>query len=151
MFGEATAKVMIAWPSTSMRVTTGVSTSPGRSPMIWSIASLTSCTALSVGTSMRNSTAVVVEPSLTVEMTFFTPVRPATASSISRVTCFSSSAGAAPLCVVVTATSGTSMLGNRVIGSELNDCQPSTISRQNARMGAIGLRMDQAEKFMEKS
>ena len=87
-------------------------------------------------------------PSITVELIFFTPVMPATASSISFVTCVSSSAGAAPDWLTVTATSGTSMFGNRVIGSALNDCQPSTISMKKARIGAIGFRMDQAEKFI---
>ncbi len=96
MFGEETAKVMIACPSTSMRVTMGASIPPGRSPRIWSMASFVSCTAFSVGTSMRNSTTVVERPSTTVEVMFFTPVTPATASSISLVTCVSISAGAAP-------------------------------------------------------
>ena len=52
-----------------------------------------------------------------VEMMCLTPVMPATASSTCLVTCVSSSAGAAPDCVTVTETIGTSMLGKRVIGS----------------------------------
>ncbi len=83
-----------------------------------------------------------------VELMFLTPLIPATASSISLVTCVSSSAGAAPCWPTTTATSGTSMLGKRVIGSVLNDCQPSTINMKKARSGAIGLRIAQAEKFM---
>jgi len=42
MFGEETAKDWIAWPSTSILVTTGSSIDAGRSLRIRSIASLTS-------------------------------------------------------------------------------------------------------------
>ena len=98
---------------------------------------------------MLNSAAVVETPSVTVEMTFLTPVIPASASSISLVTWASNSAGAAPDCATVTATSGTSMFGNRVIGMLTKDCQPSTMSIRNARSDAIGFRIDQAEKFIE--
>ena len=50
-------------------------------------------------------------------MTFLTPEMLATASSTRLVTCVSSSLGATPGSVTVTETSGTSMLGKRVIGS----------------------------------
>ncbi len=73
----------------------------------------------------------------------------AIASSISFVTCISSSAGEAPLCVTLIETSGTSMFGKRVIGSVLKDWMPMNINRQKASSGAIGFRMDQAEKFIE--
>jgi hypothetical protein len=73
---------------------------------------------------------------------------PATASSISLVTWVSISAGAAPGCTTVIETSGTSMLGKRVIGRVWKDCQPSMSSMKNASSGATGLRIDQAEKFM---
>ncbi len=45
------------------------------------------------------------------------PLIEATASSTSLVTCISSSAGEAPLWLTVMATTGTSILGKRVIGS----------------------------------
>ena len=67
---------------------------------------------------MRNSTAVVDVLSVTVEVMCFTPVMPATASSTFFVTCFSSSAGAAPGWETETETIGTSMFGKRVTGSE---------------------------------
>ena len=121
MFGEETAKLWIAWPSTSILVTIGSSTEAGRSPRIWSMASFTSWTACSVATSMRNMMTVCDWPSVTVELISSTPVIEATASSTSFVTWLSSSAGEAPLWVTVTATSGTSMFGNRVIGSALKD------------------------------
>ncbi len=83
-----------------------------------SIASLTSWSAWLVGFSILKRMEVTELPSVTVDMMSSTPSMPATASSISFVTCTSSSAGAAPLCVTVTATTGTSILGNRVMGSE---------------------------------
>ena len=87
-------------------------------------------------------------PLATLEVTFLTPLIPATASSIFLVTCASISAGAAPGCETFTRMIGTSMLGKRVIGRALKLCQPMTIRITKARMGATGLRMDQAEKFM---
>lgn len=96
---------------------------------------------------MRNSTPVEDSPSEIVEETFLTPEMPATASSIFFVTWASISAGAAPVWMTRTETSGTSMLGKRVIGRALNDCQPRTISMTKASSGAIGFLIDQAEKF----
>lgn len=113
-----------------------------------SIASLVSCTACSVGTSIRNMTTVCELPSVTVDWISSMPVMEATASSISFVTCISSSAGEAPLCVTLIETSGTSMFGKRVIGSALKDCMPMNTNRQKASSGAMGFRMDQAEKFI---
>ena len=139
---------MIAWPSTSMLLTMGASMPPGRSPRTRSTASFTSCTALSVGTSMRNSTEVVDRPSVTDEKMFFTPLMPAMASSTSFVTWASISEGAAPGWATDTATSGTSMFGKRVTGRPLNDCQPRNVRITKARIGATGLRIDQAEKFI---
>ncbi len=148
MFGEEMAKVWIGWLSTSILVTFGVSAVAGRSDWMRSIASLTSCSALSEGTSILNMIAVVDTPSLTVDWMKSTPEIPATASSTSRVTCVSSSAGAAPACVTSTETIGTSIFGKRVIGRAKNDMIPSTSSRKKPSSGAIGFRMAQAEKFM---
>ncbi|MNY67220.1 hypothetical protein D3C86_2047670 [compost metagenome] len=85
------------------------------------MASLTSCTACVVGTSMRKITAVVDVPSLIVDWIWSTPVTLATASSISLVTWVSSSAGEAPLCETLIETIGTSIWGKRVIGRPTND------------------------------
>ena len=83
----------------------------------------TACTSfmygLSVGTSMRNSMAVLDWPGETLEVTFLTPVMPATASSMTLVTWVSISAGAAPGWLADTRTKGTSMLGKRVMGRAL--------------------------------
>ena len=118
MFGELTEKVWIAWPSTSILVTTGSSALAGRSLRMRSIASLVSCTASSVGFSMRKRTTVCDWPSVTVDWISSTPLMEATASSTSLVTCISSSAGEAPLWTTVIETTGTSMFGKRVIGRE---------------------------------
>ncbi|MET3890057.1 hypothetical protein ABIE41_001133 [Bosea sp. OAE506] len=72
----------------------------------------------------------------------------ATASSTRLETWLSSSDGAAPDWVIVTETSGTSMLGKRVTGSFENDSRPSTQSTTKSRIAGTGLRIDQAEKLM---
>ena len=69
----------------------------------------------------------------------------ATASSTSFVTWLSSSAGAAPDCVTVIDTSGTSMLGKRVTGSVRKLMTPSSVSTANSTIAGTGLRIDQAE------
>ena len=71
----------------------------------------------------------------------------ATASSTRFVTWVSSSEGATPGSKTDTETSGTSMLGKRVIGSLEKLISPSVQSTMNSRMGGIGLRIAQAEKF----
>ena len=67
MSGAETAKDWIGAPSTSMRATIGSSALAGRLPRMRSMASLVSCTALSVGISIRYSTEVVDTPSCTLE------------------------------------------------------------------------------------
>jgi hypothetical protein len=59
------------------------------------------------------------------EMMWWEPSTPATASSIFLVIYDSSSAGAAPNCVIKTEMSGTSTLGMRVIAEvpECDDCR----------------------------
>ena len=130
-----------------MRLTTGSSAVAGRSERMRSTASLTSSTAVCVSTSRRNSTTVCERPSVSVEMTFLTPQILATASSTRLVTCVSSSLGATPGSVIVTDTSGTSMLGKRVTGSFEKLASPSATRTMNSRMAGSGLRIDQAEKF----
>ena len=50
--------------------------------------------------------------------------------------------------VIITWTTGTSMLGKRVIGSVVKLIQPSTISTKNSTSEGIGRRIDQAEMFI---
>ena len=61
--------------------------------------------------------AVVDAPSLTVEVMCLTWPRPATLSSIRRVTWVSSSVGAAPDWITVTTTTGRSMSGKLLVRS----------------------------------
>ena len=110
-------------------------------------ASFTSLTARSVGTSKLNSMAVVDAPSMIVDMMCFTPVIEAIASSTFLVTWLRSSEGAAPDWVTVTATTGTSMFGNRVTGMPRNATMPSAISTTNSTSAGMGWRIDQAEKL----
>src|SRR4051812_37604909 len=117
----------------------------GRSIRILATASLTSLTARSMSISSRNSIAVSDDPSVMVEVTCLTPVMLATASSISLVTCDSSSAGAEPDWFTVTATTGTSILGKRVIGSALNETMPSSMTTVKKTSAGTGLRIDHAE------
>ncbi len=130
-----------------MRFTTGSSEVAGRSPWIRSTASLTSVTAVCVSTSRRNSTVVKERPSVMVDITFLTPLMLETASSMRLVTCVSSSLGATPGSVTTTETSGTSILGKRVMGSLAKLINPSAISTRKSSTGGIGLRIAQAEKF----
>lgn len=84
MPGAETRKVWIAWPSTSILKAMGASALAGRSLRMRSMASLVSCTACSVGTSMRNMTTVCDWPSVTVDWISSMPVIEAAASSTSR-------------------------------------------------------------------
>ena len=43
------------------------------------------------------------------------------------------------------------MVGNWVIGMARNDCQPKSSNNPNSNRGAMGLRIDQAEKFIPTS
>src|SRR5258708_1528573 len=70
---------------------------------------------------------------------------PETTSSTDLVTCASSSAGAAPNCVIVTETTGTSTFGSCVIGSLLKVRIPSAQSAADTTMGGSGCRIDHAE------
>ena len=82
-------------------------------------ASLTSLSARSVSVSKRNVIVVLDIPSVITELIWWAPATPETASSTAFVTRDSSSAGAAPNCVTVTETRGTSTFGIRVTGNLL--------------------------------
>ncbi len=137
----------IDWFSTSTRWMIGSSIVRGRSPRILAIASFTSLTARSVLISSRNSAAVTDWPSVMVEVMCLMPETPATASSTRLVICVSISDGAEPCSRMVTETTGTSMLGKRVIGSVRKEMIPSATSTTKRRMGGTGLRIAQAEMF----
>src|SRR5712691_9793653 len=91
---------------------------------------------------------VTEEPSVIDDEMCLTPVMLATASSTSFVTWLSSSVGAAPDCVTVMETMGTSMLGKRVTGSFTKLIVPSSVSTANSTIAGTGLRIDQAETLM---
>ena len=63
---------------------------------------------------------------------------PATASSIGRVICSSTSFGLAPAQAVVTTTTGTLNLGNRLIGSAKNDATPAATTAMKMATIASG-------------
>ena len=138
----------MACPSTSMRSMMGSSMVRGRSARTSATASLTSFKDRSVSVPSRNSRIVDDMPSVKVEVICLTPVMFATASSMTFVTCVSSSAGAAPDCVTFTETIGTSMFGNRVTGSDLKLKRPSSISTANKTIAGTGRRIDQAEMLI---
>src|SRR4051794_9867107 len=132
-----------------MRLTSGSSMARGRSVRTLVTASLTSLSARSALTSSQNSIAVLDVPSVTVDWMCLTPAMPETESSILRVTCVSSSDGAAPDWVTLTETTGTSMLGNLVIGRLLNDTQPSATNTTNSTIDGTGYRIDRAETLKD--
>ena len=111
-------------------------------------ASLTSLSARSVLVSSRNVIVVVEMPSVIEEVMCLTPSTPETASSTVLVTCVSSSAGAAPNCVMVTETTGMSAFGSCVIGSLLNVRKPIATIAANITIAGSGWRIDHAEMLI---
>ncbi len=83
----------------------------GRLPRIWSTEFLTSFNPSIVSVPISNSTKVLEEPSLAVELMFLTPLIERTAASIRWVIWFSISVGAAPGWDMVICTAGKSMSG----------------------------------------
>ena len=107
----------------------------------------TSLVARSVSVPSSNSIVVEETPSVIWELMWRTPDRPASESSISRVTWTSISLGAAPGLTAVTATSGKSMSGLLLIRIFRKLSTPPTVSRVNSRMIGIGFLIDQEEMF----
>src|SRR5882757_3643977 len=134
-------------PAISTRWMTGSSTVRGKLARTRETASLTSLRARSVLVSSRNVTVVLEIPSVTEDVMWWAPSMPETASSTVLVTCDSSSAGAAPNCVIVTEMTGTSTFGSCVIGSLLKVRYPSATSAAAITRGGSGCRIDQAEKL----
>src|SRR5262245_18345778 len=64
--------------------------------------------------------------------------RPDTASSIGRVICSSTSFGLAPTQAIVTTTTGTSNLGNGLMGRAKNEEMPAAITARKMAMMARG-------------
>ena len=85
--------------------------------------------------------------SVMVEVTCLTPVMLATASSTFLVTWSRARPARRPDCVTVTETTGTSMLGNRVIGSLAEAHQPERDQHEEQQGAGTGWRIDQAEMF----
>ena len=100
--------------------------------------------AIGIGSS-RNVIDVFEMPSVIVELMWWAPATPETASSTFLVTWLSSSPGAAPNCEIVTVMSGTSTFGMRVIGSLLKLMKPSATMAADMTMGVTGCRIDHAE------
>ena len=69
--------------------------------------------------------------------------------SILRATSFSSCAGEAPGRATVTEMVGRSMSGKFCTFMALNDSRPPKVSSTNSISDGIGLRMDQAEAFIQ--
>src|SRR5215471_16195832 len=124
-----TVYVSIGPPVVVVRVITGSLIEPGSSPRTRVTASRTSLTARSMSLPKMNSTEVADVPSVTVDMMCVTSPTVATAFSTMRVTCVSSSAGAAPGSPTVTVTTGMSTSGNWLMPSFLNPMIPANVSR----------------------
>ena len=90
----------------------------GRSGRVASTAVRTSSVAFCMSVPSSNSMKVTEEPRVAVLWTCLTYWMPAMAFSIGRLIWFSTSAGAAPLWVIDTATAGKAMLGYCLIRSE---------------------------------
>src|SRR5262249_9083087 len=119
----------------------------GRSVRILAIWSFTSLRARSILAPIENWTVVPDEPSERLDRMCQMPFTPAMASSTLRVTWVSSSPGAAPDWVIETWTIGMSMLGNRVIGSDMKLTMPRISNTRNVTIAGIGDRIDHAEMF----
>jgi hypothetical protein len=130
-----------------MRVMTGSSMSPGRSPRTRVTASRTSFTARSRSLPNWNSTEVDDTPSETVDMMCDTSPTVDTAFSITRVTCVSSSAGAAPTWLTLTVTTGMSTSGYWLMPSLWKPSSPAKVSSTNRMMGGMGALIARAEMF----
>src|SRR5262249_31433494 len=114
---------------------------------ILAISFLTSLVARSLSVPSSNSMLVVEIPSSMIDVMCLMLPMPATASSTLRVTCVSSSTGAAPACVTVTDTTGMSMLGDSSMPSVKKQNSPTTVSTRKSTDVGTGCVMDQAEIF----
>ena len=100
---------------------------------------------------ISNSTTVVEDPSLAVELMLRTPGRVRTEDSTNWVIWFSISVGAAPGWLMVAMTTGNSMSGLSCTSMRMKAIRPAIVRPMNSTIGGTGFRMDQAEmlrKFM---
>jgi hypothetical protein len=109
-------------------VTSGSWMSCGRSARMRLTAARVSSSAPGRSVESWNSIAVVLTPSVTVEVTRLTPSSVATWSSTLRVTSVSNWLGDAPGWLMVTTTIGKLMSGKRATGSFQNPYRPATHS-----------------------
>ncbi len=101
----------------SNRRTTGSSMPSGSVALTLSMADRTSSVAFCGSAPTANSTVVADSPRDTVELTWSTLAMLDTAPSISRVTCVSTSDGAAPASVTATCTIGNDTSGKSLMGN----------------------------------
>ena len=115
--------------------------------LIAEILSRTSCAATVLSFSSTNMATIVVEPSRTCDRSSSMPETRLTASSSGRVTVVSSSSALAPGKMAVTATTGTSTLGNSSTPSKY-DTMPSTTGIETSTQVKTGRRMQTSEIVM---
>src|SRR5689334_11415133 len=88
------------------------------------------------------------KPSVDVEITRLTPLMPATASSIGRVTSVSTSSGPAPGYTIEMFTKGKFTSGNKSMPRRVSDTMPSTMKLTITIVANTGLLMDVSEIHM---
>ena len=145
---EAMANARIGWAESSSLATMGSRRSAGRSARTRETAERTSSTASCTGFSSWYSAAMVATPSVSVVVMCLSPCVVAMAFSILRATSDSSWPGAAPGSTAVTMTTGRSISGKFCTFMARNDSRPARVSSTNSMTAGIGLRMDQADRFM---
>ncbi len=148
MRSDAMAKARMGCEESSSLVTMGSRRSAGMSARTRETAERTSSTASCTGFSRRYSAAMVAVPSTMVVVMCLRPCVVAMAFSILRATSVSSWPGAAPGRAAVTITTGRSMSGKFCTFIARNDSRPAKVSSTNSIAAGMGLRMDQAERFM---
>ena len=87
-------------------------------------------------------------PSVDVEITRLTPLMPATASSIGRVTSVSTSSGPAPGYGTITFTNGKLTSGKRSMPSRPSDTMPSTMKLTMTIVAKTGRLIEVSEIHM---
>ena len=145
---EAMANARMGWLDSSSLVMMGSRRSAGRSERTRETAERTSSTASCTGFSSWNSAAMVAVPSVSVEVMCLSPWVVAMAFSILRATSLSSCPGAAPGREAVTMTTGRSMSGKFCTFMDRKASSPANVSSTNSMAAGMGLRIDQAERFM---
>ncbi|MPM93241.1 hypothetical protein SDC9_140377 [bioreactor metagenome] len=144
-------KARMGCDENSSLLTMGSRRSAGMSARTRETAERTSSTASCTGFSSWYSAEMVAVPSVSVVVMCLRPCVVAMAFSILRATSLSSCPGAAPGSEAVTLTTGRSMSGKFCTFIARNDSRPASVSSTKSMAAGIGLRMDQAERFMRES